>query len=437
VELPFQIRIGTAMTRPIPLVQSVDDKATRRHAAIVVGLMIASQIMNQVDRSVIAVGSADIMRDLGLSAEQYGVLASAFYSFHAVTGIIIGLTLAHRVRPLLLVTWMIAIWTVIQLPPLFLPTFITLLISRVVLGAAESACMPASVATTHELYPPDRRSLPTSLVWIGAMVGMLVAPPILTVVMTHYGWKSGFAVCAILSGLLLTALLLVRRRTAPAPEAPRIAKVIEDKAGPRVRYWANGMIISLTLVGFCAYWMTAFSVSWLFPMVHMLWGYSQQDTGWITAAIFSLCSVNLLLIAAASQRMLKRGISLRWAVMTPVAACMLVGSLLLGLSAFLVVGVLKLVLLAIGISLMPVVGSSLSVIISYVSSGSERNRLLLVVLALTSLAGVPAPYVTGWLINRGGQSGYDMALLCCCGVTMAGGLLALTLLRRNALRSLA
>lgn len=72
-------------------------------------------------------------------------------------------------------------------------------------------------------------------------------------------------------------------------------------------------------------------------------------------------------------------------------------------------------------------------IISGIVPRADRNRLLIVILALTSLAGLPAPYVTGWFVSRLGAVGYDAALMCCGVVTMAGGLLALRLARENAL----
>lgn len=423
------------MSGPAPSSASMDAKADARYAAIVVALMAAAQIMNMVDRAVVAVGAADIMRDLGLSPEEYGVLGSAFYSLHSITGIAVGFFLAHRVRPILLVTGMVAIWTVTQLPPILFPTFLTLIISRVVLGAAEAPCMPAAVATTHELFPAERRSVPTSIVWIGAMVGALVAPPILTVVIANMGWRAGFAVSAALSGTLFVALMIVSRmRNRPQEAAHEIAAVQEE--GAKTNYWRDPTIISITVVGLCAYWMTAFSGTWLFPMVHLHWGYTPELSGWVTSAVFGLCALALLVVPALSQKMLKQGVSLRWAVVMPVAACLLVGSVLLASSALLSVGVLKLVFIAIGIALMPVVGATISVVISSIVPRQDRNRLLIVILALTSLAGLPAPYVTGWFINRLGADGYDAALLCCGAVTMAGGLLALRLMRRGALEPL-
>lgn len=424
------------ITGKIAVASSVTAAPTPRFLMGVVALMAASQIMNQVDRAVVAVGAADIMRDLGLSPEEYGLLASAFYIFHAVTGIIVGLALAHRIRPLLLVTGMVAIWTVTQLPPILFPTFAALLISRILLGAAEAPCMPAAVAVTHELYPSDKRSVPTSIVWVGAMVGAFIAPPVLTVVMAQYGWRSGFALTAGLSFFLFLMLLIVNRKAARFPELPEEG-IAQDIAGiTKISYWKNPTIISLTLVGFCAYWMTAFSGSWLFPMAHLHWGYSQYAAGWVTSGVFLLCAIALLAFSAISQRMLGCGYSLGHGVMLPVAGCLLTGAACLALSAALPDGIIKLVLVAVGISLMPVVGASISVLISGIVPRSDRNRLLVVILALTSLAGLPAPYVTGWLINHFGAAGYDAALLCCGIVTGAGGLLALRLIRGEKLRPL-
>lgn len=427
---------GTGGEAP-PSLSGGPDALNPRSSVIMMLLLMASQVINQVDRAVLAVAAPDIMRDLGLSAGQYGLLASSFYFFHSITGIVVGLWLSHRIRPLLMVIWLIAIWAVVQIPPLIFASFATLLLSRIILGAAEGPSIAAAVAATHEVFPPDKRSIPTSLIWIGALVGAVAAPPGLAYSISLFGWRAGFALCALLSALLLIALLLAWRagigREAP-PEhqaSPPVARPTPETGGA-LRHWLHPAVVLITLAGFCSYWMTSFAFSWMFPMFNLGWGWGPVSASWATSFVFLWCSVPLLAVSFISQKMLRRGIDFKRSVILPVAACLLMGATFLigaGLTEA-VVG--KFVLFALGVGLMPVVGATMTIVISHVTPATHRNKLLLVLTASIAFAGLPSPYVSGLLIERSAEHGYDYAILCGAAIAALGGLLTLRLFFSNA-----
>jgi len=394
------------------------------------GLMVASQIINHFDRTVLAVASADIMRDLGLTLEEYGLLASVFYGVFSVSGLLVGLFLAHRVRALTLVTWLIGLWTISQIPVLIFPTFAALLISRMILGAAESPSFGAAAAVVHEWYPAERRNIPTSLVLFGSMLGGIVAPPTLIYVISFAGWKGAFVACAAISGALFLALLLFGKnppaghRVAPEP-CPTVD--VRGQAGWFKRL--DPRIALITLLGFLTYWVISFSFTWLFPMLHLGWGYRQGVSGLLVSGVYFLGGIPLLGLAAVSQRMLKRGTSFRRAVVFPASASLFATAILLSITAVMPGGWVQLVFLALAFAMVPSVLSAIPVMVSRIASEAERNRLLLVVSALQSSAGIAAPYVTGLLIARNDGTGFDLALYSCAVAALLGGLVATTLFK--------
>ncbi len=416
------------------------DALNSRASTIMMILLMASQVLNQVDRAVLAVAAPDIMRDLGLSAEQYGLLASSFYFLHSITGIVVGLWLAHRVRPLLMVIWLIAIWTVVQIPPLIFASFATLFLSRIILGAAEGPSIAASVAATHEVFPPERRSVPTSLIWIGALVGAVVAPPGLAHTISQFGWRAGFVVCSLLSATLLFALLLAWRagigqKAAPDHHAPSPAVGVAAETNGALRHWLHPAVVIITLAGFCSYWMTSFAFSWMFPMFNLGWGWGPVSASWATSFVFLWCSVPLLAVSSISQKMLRRGIDFRWAVILPVAACLLLGAALLVMAALMEAVAGKFILFALGVGLMPVVGATMTIVISHVTPAAHRNKLLLVLTASIAFAGLPAPYISGLLVEKSAEYGYDHAILCGAAIAALGGMLTFRLFFRNSIQS--
>jgi len=409
------------------------DQFDGRQAAIILVLMMASQIINHFDRAVVAVASADIMRDLGLTLEQYGLLHSAFYSVFAVSGLLVGIFLAPRVRARVLVTILVALWTLAQLPALILPSFATLLVSRMILGAAESPSSAAAMAVTHEWYPAERRNVPSSLIYIGSLFGAIAAPPVLITIVEASGWQGGFLACAILSGILFAALLLLGRDP-PRVESLEPATIVEPTLDARPKgwfHWADRRIIMITVVAFLSYWVLSFSFTWLFPMLHMGWGYGQREAGWMVSATYFLGTVPLLGLSTLSQKMLTRGHSFRMAVVIPTSACLVITAIFLGITAALPAGEVRLLCLILAFALLPTALIAIPIMVSKVASEAERSRMLMIVFAIESSAGMVAPYVTGLLIERNGAFGYNLALLSCSGAALLGGLLVLTLFRER------
>lgn len=408
-----------------------DRRAGEPYAVVMLIFMMASQVINQFDRAVATLASAEIMRDLGLTLEQYGMLASAFYSLFAISGLLVGIFIAHRVSARALITCLIALWAFAQVPALIFPSFAALLLSRLILGAAESPGVAAAMALTHQWYAPERRNLPTSLVVLGSLSGTMLAPLVLIPIITNAGWRSGFLVCAILSAALFVALLIFGRNAPDGHSAPLEPDHAEAARGPRAkyRYWADRRIVMITVVAFLAYWSLSISYTWLFPMLHLGWGYGQIEAGKIVSLTFLVGVLPLLAISFLSQRMLTRGASFRRAVVLPTAASLFVAAACYCLTAIMPAGTLRLPFIVVGFGLLPSIVSSIPVMVSRVAPPEERSRLLLVVLTLESSAGMFAPYLTSVLVQRNGVFGYDLALYGCGIAASLSGLLAWTLFR--------
>jgi MFS family permease len=407
-------------------------KKMQSAAWVMVAILCLGQMLNYFDRSVVGLAATEIMRDLSLSLADYGLLSSAFFGLYGISGVVVGLTLSQRVRPRVLLTVLIAIWTIAQIPIVLAPSLVVLIISRALLGAAESPSISTSVAAAHEWFLPERRSVPTAFVMVGPLLGSMVAPPILISLMAAYGWKAGFVACGLLSAAVLTVLLIFGRDGPGSAVAPRAVAAYGSSIKPVHGLWSDPAVIAVTVVGFAAYWITAFAVAWLFPMLQLGLGYDQRTSSWLASGVYALSAILLLGISSLSQSLLKRGISLRRAVVWPMVACLTVG-----MAAFLGVTTVpgstaKLILLAIGIGLMlPVMGAE-PVIVSAVAPPEHRNRMLVVIMSLTSLAGMVSPYITGLLIRQQGFAGYVPAIELNAAVVLVGAVIALVFLYPDA-----
>ncbi len=406
-------------------VSKIGGRSDRRSAAVMVTLLCFGQMLNYFDRSVVAIASGAIMHDLHLSVAQYGLLASAFYGLYGVSGILVGLTLAQRVRPRLLLTAMIAIWTVVQLPIMVAPTLAVMIASRALLGAAESPSISTSVAAAHEWYAPHRRGLPTAIVMIGPLLGSIIAPPILTQIISNHSWRAGFLTCALLSGIMLALLLLFGRDGPDHSAAPSTLDAGPPDDGPAHRsIWLEPTLIAITFMGLCAYWITAFAVAWLFPVMQSGLGLGAQLSSYAVSAIFALSAVAMLASSSLSQALAGRGWRTRHAIVWPCILYLLTGALCFAATGFAHSTVARLAVLAIAISLMLPVTGAVPLLVSELAPPARRNMMLVVILSVTSLAGMAAPYVTGRLVGPDGFDGYRPALQLCAAIVFAGGLVA-------------
>lgn len=409
----------------------VGPEKTATTARLMMVVLCLGQMLNYFDRSVVGLAATDIMRDLSLTPADYGLLSGAFFGLYGISGIVVGLTLSECVRPRVLLTIMIAIWTVTQIPIILAPSLMVLIICRSFLGAAESPSIATSVAAAHEWFPPERRSVPTAFVMVGPLLGSIVAPPILATVMAAYGWRAGFVTCGLFSGLML-AVLWIFGRDGPDVAVSTSSERRSRRIKPVPGLWSDPAIIVVTAAGFSAYWIMAFSVSWLFPLLQTGLGYDRPTAGWLGSGLYILGAILLLGASILSQLLLKRGLNFRRAVVWPMIASLALCGVAF-LAAIAVQGnVAKFMLIAIGIAAAMPIPSAVPIIISAIAPAEHRNRMLVVLLSLTSMAGMVSPYLTGLLIEQQGFAGFVPALELCAAVVFGGALTALLFLHPDA-----
>lgn len=153
---------------------------SRRTAWLIVFLLFLAQMLNYFDKTVVGVAATSIMAELDLTPERYGLVASAFFSLYAVTGVLVALFAAPRFKPRSIMAVLLVIWSLAQLPVLVSASFTTLIAGRVILGMGEGPGTPTSINACHEWFAPAERNMPTALSLFGSQVGSLLAAPILS-----------------------------------------------------------------------------------------------------------------------------------------------------------------------------------------------------------------------------------------------------------------
>ena len=251
-----------------------------RRAWLIVGMLILFQMVNFADKAVLGLVAEPAMRELGLSASQFGFIGGAFFFLFAITAIGVGF-LAGVIQSRWILLAMGLSWAVLQFPMLIGGGAMMLLVTRIILGAAEGPATPVSLQHVQGWFPASDRALPSSLVAMGSTLGPLVAAPILAWVIAHpdWGWRWAFGFLGLV-GLVWSALWYVvcqegpysahGRKEAVAPKAeakPEAEATVSTLNNylPEVRLngvWFSATFIVATLAGAGCFWAQGFLTTW-------------------------------------------------------------------------------------------------------------------------------------------------------------------------------
>lgn len=388
-----------------------------------VGLVFLFMLVNYADKAVIGLSSVSIMRELGLTNTQFGALGSAFFILFSISGVLVGFA-ANRAHPTALMLGMALVWAVALLPMIWVSNFALLIVSRVVLGAAEGPSFPVALHAVYTWFADSERALPTSVVACGAAVGTGVIAPVITWIILHYGWHAAFGTLGV-AGL---AWAVVWRICAADGPVDRITPQVDTPARvPYRRLLSSRTAVGVFIAGFGAYWVIALNIVWLANYLMKGLHVAPSNAAWIIA-LPSLMQILLApLLAWLSQYSMRRGLSSRAARGVLGSLCVLTAGMSMVCMANLEMGPVKVLLIGLGFSIGSIIFTLGSTLIGEISPPSQRGAMLGITNSIHTLAGLCAPYVMGLIVDVGAnpaagfRTGYTYAgvLVAAAGVAAA------------------
>ena len=155
--------------------------------------------------------------DLGVSTGAVGQLQTAYVLTSALAGPPLAMLLGRRERKGVLLTALGAA-IVFSLLCMFAANFSQLLVLRATLGGIAALAGPAASTMAASLVPPERRGSALATVMGGMTIAFLLGIPLGSVVGSAFGWRSTFALSALLSVIAFAAVAaFIPRVEAPAP----------------------------------------------------------------------------------------------------------------------------------------------------------------------------------------------------------------------------
>src|SRR5713226_2626543 len=151
----------------------VSRQSSSRYANYVFIIMFAISFLNYLDRNVFSAAANIVAKELGLGIDQVGYLATAFIVVYAIGTLPLGIW-ADRSSRKNIVALCVTIWSLATAFTALTNSFITLFISRMVLGIGEAGYFPAGTALMSDYFSRTRRSRIMSWWSVGQLVGILI-----------------------------------------------------------------------------------------------------------------------------------------------------------------------------------------------------------------------------------------------------------------------
>lgn len=198
--------------------------------------MMLVSLISYIDRNTLALLAPTILRETGLSGEQYGYIISAFSIAYMAGNPVWGILL-DRVGLRRGMTAAVSFWTVASAAHAFAGGFFSFAAARALLGFGEGATFPGGLRTAVQTLPETSRSRGIAVSYSGGSLGAIVTPIIVTPLAAMFGWRAAFAFTGVI-GLLWVAIWLLVSRGIP----PRgIAAASSHGVAPRIsdpKLWA-------------------------------------------------------------------------------------------------------------------------------------------------------------------------------------------------------
>jgi MFS transporter, ACS family, D-galactonate transporter len=383
----------------------------------VLALLVISGFLNYFDRSNLSVGATDISRDLGLSNYHLGLMLSAFFWTYAAAQLL-GMAgwLVHRFDACSVLALGFFLWSGATAVTGLARAFAVMFGLRLVLGIGESIAYPAYSCILANYYPEHHRGLANALIDAGTKSGPALGTLLGGLLMARYGWRAFFIALGIASMMWLIPWLRWM---------PRASGEAACETGPPISTWRlcrRRPVIFTALGLFCSNYFWYFLLTWLPPYLEEARHFSKTRMALYGSLAYFLIALSAVLAGRVSDLWIARGGTPNRVRKTFAGAGLTLSTLILPVAVVrddrLAMALLMLTCLCYGLYT-----SNVYAMTQTLAGPRAAGKWTGLQNGFGNLAGVAAPWLTGWVVDRTGH--FYLAFVLAAGFALGGAFMYL------------
>jgi ACS family hexuronate transporter-like MFS transporter len=236
--------------------------------------MLLVSLISYIDRHTLALLAPTILKDTGLTAEQYGYIISAF-SFAYMIGNPLWGRLLDRLGLRAGMFASVSFWTVASTAHSVASGFWSFAVARAALGLGEGATFPGGLRTSTQTLPPELRSRGIAVSYSGGSLGAMITPVIVTPIALGWGWRAAFLFTGFIGAAWLFLWAFVSRRpdVRTRPDVAAAAAVPIRWTDKRIWSYMSAYALCAMPLGFILYGSSLY--------LNRALGLSQAMIGWL------------------------------------------------------------------------------------------------------------------------------------------------------------
>lgn len=169
-----------------------------------VTLLLELNLLNYIDRYILAGEVQPIQHEFHVTDQQMGALGTAFFVFYMLAAPLTG-WLGDRFRRKPLIIAGASLWSLATLAAIWIHSYHTLYLRQALVGIGEATFGIFAPAVIADFYPERERNRVLSIFYVAIPVGAALGYLAGGQIGSHWNWRTPFFVCA-LPGFLVAAL---------------------------------------------------------------------------------------------------------------------------------------------------------------------------------------------------------------------------------------
>ena len=376
-------------------------------------LLVISGFLNYFDRSNLSAGATDIQRELVLTHYQLGLLLGAFFWTYALMQLL-GFSgwLVDRFN----VCWILAagffLWSVATALTGLAQVFAMVFGLRLLLGLGESIAYPSYSRILANNFPEHHRGFANALIDAGTKSGPALGTLLGGLLMARYGWRAFFIALGFSSLLWLGPWLIwmprgkgVAAREDPGG-IPSLAAILRQRSA-----WCSALGL------FCTNYFWYFLLTWLPPYLETARHFPKRKMAvWGALAYFAIACSGVI-SGKLADRWIARGGSPTRVRKTFAALGLTLSTIILPVAVVrderLAMALLMFTCLSYGMF-----SSNVFAMTQTLAGPRAAGKWTGLQNGFGNLAGVAAPWLTGWIVQETGQ--FYWAFVVAAVIVLAG-----------------